>query len=115
VTLSRLLRLCGVGHMLMVGQDYAWINGQSHANGHHKARTDTSQRGSWHQETQNMDGETILTTVQYMTAKRELEYDLKEADFPIYNLYGGGDPRHHGRHHGRSLHKRHSGFRPRQR
>jgi len=39
-----------------------------------------------------MDGEEILTTVQYITAKRELENDLKEASFPIYNLYGGGVP-----------------------
>jgi hypothetical protein len=37
-----------------------------------------------------MEGEEILTTVQYMTAKRELEDDLKQSDFPIFNLYGGG-------------------------
>jgi len=90
VTLSRLLRHCGVSHMLMVGQDYAWINGQSHSNGHHSTQKSTEERASWHQDTTNLHGETILTTVQYMTAKRELEYDLKEADFPIYNLYGGG-------------------------
>lgn len=94
VTLSRLLRRCGVSHILMVGQDYAWINNKSHSAGHHstKEKVDTRKRASWHQETKNMNGETILTTVQYMTAKRELEYDLKQATFPIYNIYGGGVP-----------------------
>lgn len=91
VTLSRLLRTCGVSHILMVGQDYAWINGKSHSAGHHNTNTKIKQ-ASYHQDTKNMDGETILTTVQYMTAKRELEYDLKQADFPIYNVYGGGVP-----------------------
>lgn len=91
VTLSRLLRTCGVSHILMVGQDYAWIKGKSHSGGHHNTNTKIV-RGSYHQDTKNMDGETILTTVQYMTAKRELEYDLKQADFPIYNVYGGGVP-----------------------
>ncbi|MBG0790878.1 MAG: motility associated factor glycosyltransferase family protein [Desulfovibrionaceae bacterium] len=91
VTLSRLLRTCGVSHILMVGQDYAWIRGKSHAAGHHGTQTKIVRR-SFHQDTKNMDGETILTTVQYMTAKRELEYDLKQANFPIYNVYGGGAP-----------------------
>lgn len=91
VTLSRLLRTCGVSHVLMVGQDYAWIRGKSHSGGHHGTQTKIK-RASYHQDTKNMDGETILTTVQYMTAKRELEYDLKQADFPIYNVYGGGVP-----------------------
>jgi len=91
VTLSRLLRTCGVSHILMVGQDYAWIRGKSHSGGHHNTMTEIK-RSSYHQDTKNMDGETILTTVQYMTAKRELEYDLKQASFPIYNVYGGGAP-----------------------
>ena len=37
-----------------------------------------------------MDGEDILTTIQYMTAKRELEDDLRKNPFPVYNVYGGG-------------------------
>ena len=91
VTLSRLLRTCGVSRILMVGQDYAWIRGKSHSEGHHGTKTEIK-RLSFHQDTKNMEGETILTTVQYMTAKRELEYDLKQANFPIYNVYGGGTP-----------------------
>ena len=89
VTLSRFLRWAGVNHLVMVGQDYAWINNQSHAGGHHGFNKNMTMR-SFHQMTKNMDGEDILTTVQYMTAKRELEDDLRKAAFPIYNIYGGG-------------------------
>lgn len=89
VTLSRLLRWFGVSRLLMVGQDYAWINNRSHAAGHHNFSTSMHHR-SFHQTTRNMAGEEILTTVQYMTAKRELEDDLRQAPFPVYNLYGGG-------------------------
>jgi hypothetical protein len=91
VTLSRFLRYCGVSHLLLAGQDYAWINGRSHSGGHHNHTTSMRLR-SWHQTTRNMSGEEILTTVQYMTAKRELEDDLKQSGFPVYNLYGGGVP-----------------------
>jgi len=91
VTLSRFLRWCGVGHLLLAGQDYAWINEKSHAAGHHSTSTLMKKR-KFHQTTKNMDGEEIITTVQYMAAKRELEDDLKEAPFPIFNLYGGGVP-----------------------
>lgn len=89
VTISRLMRWAGVSHMVMVGQDYAWINNQSHASGHHNFLNDGKLRG-FHQKTKNADGEEILTTVQYMTAKRELEEDLRQSAFPIYNIYGGG-------------------------
>ena len=96
VTISRLLRWCGVNHLLMVGQDYAWINNQSHSMGHHNHSTQMK-RLSFHQTTKNMDGEEILTTIQYMTAKRELEDDLRQSPFPIFNLYGGGAPIEHTR------------------
>jgi hypothetical protein len=89
VTLSRFLRYCGVSHLLLAGQDYAWINGRSHSGGHHNHTTELHRR-SWHQTTRDRDGGEILTTVQYMTAKRELEDDLKQSEFPIFNLYGGG-------------------------
>jgi len=91
VTLSRMLRWCGVSHMLMVGQDYAWLGDKSHSSGHHNG-TKNMTRQSYHQTTKNMDGEEILTTVQYMTAKRELEDDLRQSSFPVYNVYGGGVP-----------------------
>jgi hypothetical protein len=94
VTISRLLRWCGVSHLLMVGQDYAWINNQSHSRGHHNHSTNMKKL-SFHQTTKNMDGEEILTTIQYMTAKRELEDDLRQSPFPIFNLYGGGAPIEH--------------------
>ena len=91
VTLSRLLRWCGVSHLVMVGQDYAWLGNKSHSSGHHHQSTNMKLQ-SFHQMTKNMDGEEILTTIQYMTAKRELEDDLRQASFPIYNIYGGGVP-----------------------
>jgi hypothetical protein len=91
VTLSRLLRWLGVSHMLLIGQDYAWLKNRSHAAGHHN-HTTSMVRKSYHQTTRNMDGEEILTTVQYMTAKRELEDDLKESSVPVFNVYGGGVP-----------------------
>jgi hypothetical protein len=91
VTISRLLRWMGVSHMMLIGQDYAWLKNRSHAAGHHNHTTNMT-RQSYHQTTRNMDGEEILTTVQYMTAKRELEDDLKKASFPIFNVYGGGVP-----------------------
>lgn len=89
VTMSRLLRRFGVSHMVMVGQDYAWINNMSHAGGHHHQSTSMHKR-SFHQHTKDIDGNEILTTVQYMSAKRELEDDLRQSAFPIYNIYGGG-------------------------
>ena len=89
VTMSRLLRWFGVSQLVMVGQDYAWINDRSHAGGHHN-HTDNMRRRSYHQTTRNLDGEEILTTIQYMTAKRELEDDLRQSAFPIFNVYGGG-------------------------
>lgn len=89
VTLSRLLRWLGVAHIGLVGQDYAWINNRSHAGGHHSS-TGNMEKRSFHQTTQNMDGEDIVTTVQYMTAKRELEDDLRKNPFPVFNIYGGG-------------------------
>ncbi len=91
VTISRLLRWMGVNHMLLVGQDYAWLKNRSHAAGHHNHTTNMV-RQSYHQTTRNMDGEEILTTVQYMTAKRELEADIKDASLPVFNVYGGGAP-----------------------
>jgi len=89
VTMSRFLRWLGVSHIAMVGQDYAWINNRSHAGGHHSAHGNIKRR-SFHQTTTNMDGEEILSTIQYMTAKRELEDDLRQHPFPVYNIYGGG-------------------------
>lgn len=91
VTISRLLRWMGVSHMLLIGQDYAWLRDRSHAAGHHNHTTNMA-RQSYHQTTRNMDGEEILTTVQYMTAKRELEDDIKESPVPVFNVYGGGAP-----------------------
>lgn len=89
VTISRFLRWAGVSHIALVGQDYAWINNSSHAGGHHAASSNMTLQ-SFHQKTVDMDGNEIISTVQYMTAKRELEDDLRLNPFPVYNIYGGG-------------------------
>lgn len=88
VTLSRFLRWCGVNHLLLVGLDFAFVNNKTHSYGHQ----DGGGRGDNHSVhmTKNMAGEEIETTIQYMTAKRELEEDLKDSPFPTFNLYGGG-------------------------
>lgn len=89
VTLARLLRWMGVAHIALVGQDYAWIRNRSHAGGHHNSTGNMKSR-SFHQTTRNADGEEIISTIQYMTAKRELEDDLRQNPFPVFNIYGGG-------------------------
>ncbi|WP_369404484.1 motility associated factor glycosyltransferase family protein [Salidesulfovibrio brasiliensis] len=92
LTLARLLRWLGVGHITLVGQDFAWINERSHSDGHHATRKQFEFDPKRHQKLKNMDGEEIISTPQYLTAKRDLEEDLKKAPFPIYNVYGGGAP-----------------------
>ena len=90
LTLTRFLRWCGVSHILFVGQDFAWTGTQTHADGHHNSNLTIVYNPTQHQKTTNLAGEEIITTIQYMTSKRELEGDLKKTTFPIYNLYGGG-------------------------
>ncbi len=86
VALYRLLRWFGVQRVLLVGQDFAWKGTQSHVAGHHAAgyvHTNTM-------ELQNRAGETILSTLSYVTALRDIEKSIAETGLPTYNLYGGG-------------------------
>lgn len=92
LTLARLLRWLGVGHITLVGQDFAWINQRSHAEGHHATNRNFKFNPAKHQKLRNMDGQEIISTPQYLSAKRDLEEDLKKAPFPVYNVYGGGAP-----------------------
>jgi hypothetical protein len=92
LTLARLLRWLGVGHITLVGQDFAWINQRSHAEGHHATNRNFEFNPAKHQKLRNMDGQEIISTPQYLSAKRDLEEDLKKAPFPVYNVYGGGAP-----------------------
>lgn len=90
LTMTRFMNYCGVSHMLLVGQDFAWQGESSHANGHHAARRKVTFRPGVHQKLTNREGETIYSTMQYTTSRRELENDIVKLDIPVFNLYGGG-------------------------
>jgi len=89
LTLVRLLRWMGVGSILLAGQDFAWMGGNTHAEGHHASR-EVVFDPAMHQRLKNLWGEDIISSVQYLTSKRDLENDLKKLPFRIANLYGGG-------------------------
>ena len=90
LTLIRFLRWCGVSRIVLAGQDFAWAGEQTHAAGHHSSGRRFHFNPKVHQKIQNLHGETIYTSTQYMAAKRELELDIRKTPFPIFNLYGGG-------------------------
>lgn len=90
VTLMRLLRWMGVSSVLLAGQDFAWIGGATHAQGHHATGGLPAFDASRHQRLANLHGEEIISSIQYLTSKRDMEHDLKGAPFRAANLYGGG-------------------------
>jgi hypothetical protein len=90
LTLARLLRWCGVGHLVLVGQDFAWKGDSTHAAGHHAAGAPADFMPGRDQKLTNLRGEEIVTSLQYLTSKREFEGDLKKSPLPVFNLYGGG-------------------------
>jgi hypothetical protein len=90
VTLVRLLRWMGAESILLVGQDFAWQGETSHAGGHHAATHRIQFDPHMHQRLTNLWGEEIISSVQYLTAKRDMENDIKKAPYRIRNLYGGG-------------------------
>ncbi|WP_241667320.1 motility associated factor glycosyltransferase family protein [Pseudodesulfovibrio senegalensis] len=90
LSLSRLLRWMGVSHIVLAGQDFAWPKDRSHAKGHHAGERKIKFDPKRHQKIKNAHGEEIISTVQYLTSKREMEADIKKAELPVFNLYGGG-------------------------
>jgi hypothetical protein len=90
LTLIRFLRWCGVSRLVLAGQDFAWQGEQTHAAGHHAAGRKLRFNPNIHQKIKNLHGETIITSAQFMAAKRELELDIRKSPFPIFNIYGGG-------------------------
>jgi len=90
LTLVRLLRWMGVSSLLLVGQDFAWKGGSTHAEGHHASGHQVAFDPGMHQRLKNLWGEEIISSIQYLTSKRDLEGDLKKSPFRIGNLYGGG-------------------------
>ncbi len=92
LALIRFLDWCGVKNILLAGQDFAWSGQASHASGHHASHVKRKFNPARHQKIKNLDGEEIITTVQYMTAKRELESHIRQSGLRVCNLYGGGAP-----------------------
>jgi len=90
LTLIRLLRWMNAASILLVGQDFAWKGQTTHANGHHASGHRMVFDPSVHEKFKNLWGEEIISSVQYLTAKRDLEDDIKKTPFRIRNLYGGG-------------------------
>jgi hypothetical protein len=92
LTLIRLLRWCGVSGITLVGQDFAWKEEGSHVEGHHAHGTNKVFNERVHRRIQNLEGESIVTSRQYLAAKRDLEDDIRQVPFPIAYLYGGYAP-----------------------
>jgi hypothetical protein len=90
VTLLRLLRWMGAGSVLLVGQDLAWKENSTHAAGHHCAGSVPVFDPQRHQRLTNLHGEEIITSIQYLTSKRDMESDIKNSTMLVRNLYGGG-------------------------
>jgi hypothetical protein len=90
VTLARFLSWCGVSRIVLAGQDFAWSGERSHAPGHHAHKNVQSFDPKRDVAFKNLWGQTIHSNVGYLSAKRDLEKDLRKAQLPVYNLYGGG-------------------------
>jgi hypothetical protein len=90
LTLYRLFNWLGAARIVLVGQDFGWTGDRTHADGHHAAAAPASQSVRLHQETPDAEGRTIHSSIQLLTAKRELEADIAASPVPTHNLYGGG-------------------------
>lgn len=90
VTLARFLSWCGVSRILLAGQDFSWPADRTHAPGHHAHQNVTNFDPNRDVELTNHWGKTIYSNVGYLSAKRDLEKDLRKAQVPVFNIYGGG-------------------------
>ncbi|MFZ5428108.1 MAG: motility associated factor glycosyltransferase family protein [Thermodesulfobacteriota bacterium] len=90
VTLARFLSWCGVSRILLAGQDFSWPGDRSHAPGHHSHENVQTFDPANGVEMTNLWGQKIYSNVGYLSAKRDLEKDLRKAQVPVYNIYGGG-------------------------
>ena len=89
VALTRLLRWSGVSRILLVGQDFAWSEDKTHADGHLQNNGSFNFNPKVHVELKNRSGDTIYSEYVYITALRTLEKELEGIDIPVHNLYGG--------------------------
>lgn len=87
VALMRFLSWLQVERILLVGQDFAWM-GQTHVDGHLANKEDYKINKVI--ELKNKLGETIYSSLPYITAIRDMERDIAEGDFKTYHLYYRG-------------------------
>lgn len=92
VALLRFLSWCGVKDFVLAGQDYAWSAERSHAAGHHAARPTRVFDPKRHIKEKDADGNTIYSTMSYLTSKRDMERDIARLGLNVANIYGGGLP-----------------------
>jgi hypothetical protein len=90
VTLARFLSWCGVSRIVLAGQDFSWPADRTHAPGHHAHQNTISFDPQRDVQLTNLWGKTIYSNVGYLSAMRDLEKDLRKAQVPVYNIYGGG-------------------------
>jgi hypothetical protein len=90
VTLARFLSWCGVSRIMLAGQDFSWPADRTHAPGHHAHQNVQAFDPRRDVQLTNLRGETIYSNVGYLSAKRDLEKDLRRAEVPVFNIYGGG-------------------------
>lgn len=92
VALLRFLRWCGVGRLILAGQDFSWQGGKTHARYHLAAGSEFQFDSRSHIRMKNRLGKTVFTAQPYLTALGEMERDLAAAPMAVYDLYGGGLP-----------------------
>ncbi|MFW5837721.1 MAG: motility associated factor glycosyltransferase family protein, partial [Desulfovibrionaceae bacterium] len=80
LTLLRFLNWCKVSQVTMVGQDFGWKGSQSHSDGHHVSKKQIGFNPAMHMHVKNLDGEEVVSSIQYLTAKREMEADIQAMD-----------------------------------
>jgi hypothetical protein len=91
IALARFLSWCGVSRILLAGQDFSWPPSErTHASGHHAHRNEHEFNPAGDVALKNLWGKTIHSNRGYLSAKRDLEKDLRTAEVPVFNIYGGG-------------------------
>lgn len=90
VALVRFLMWSGVRQLLLVGQDFSWPAGKTHAQGHLATENQFEFDPKTHITFRNRLGEIIYSAQPYLNGLRELERDLEQAKIPVFDLYGGG-------------------------
>ncbi|THB65223.1 MAG: DUF115 domain-containing protein [Desulfovibrio sp.] len=86
VALFRFLSWCGVERIVLAGQDFAWRGDASHATGHHAGK----RRARQPMQLKDLNGNTIHSSLSYVSALRDMERDIKTLPVQVANLYGGG-------------------------